>query len=479
MTREKELFCSSKGRGSVYKSCNALNKFNPPKKPVYYLTSGLAFDEEIIVINENNLIHKVKIGDIEESWSNLRILVINREEMNFGHIYFQPIRRFSKIYASDLFKISLADGRQIICGPNQIFPKLVLQINVRRYNNPANTWYIEHTLAHNLKIRDNLLVLHNIPLSSNPPKCIFIPSFLYWEDKWIGIKRNEYVKFSYRKNQRTSDPLIKLINSKFQYSKTAKMYRVIWANLSKNEKDLIEIEAKKGRVEILIKIHGNVGFWYNSVFPLTNDFFKYLGWYTAEGSSDKNRITITQSKELKFDNWQEIINLLDQLNFPYTADEKKTIRVNSNVLTLLTIHLCSTLAQNKKIPFELLTYDRAYAFLNSYYKGDGDLLRTGLRKFTTASQQLKNDLVSVLGAIGQFCSIQHPNSSDNCYRIIETEGKHYKRKFMGLLHFNGITPVKIKSIERISYNDNIFNIITENGWFASTNGILISEISNC
>ncbi len=475
MAREKDWYCSPNGRRPVNRSCIVSKIKYPLKKPNKNLRGGLASDEEIVVIDRNNLVHKVKIGSLENIWDDLKILSINKDKGILGSQKFLKIKDFSKSQSPFVFKIRLVDGRETICGPNQIFPKLVLQINVRSYNNPANKWYIDHTSARNLKIGDNLLVLHNIPLSSNPPKCIFIPSFLFWEDKWIGIKRNEYLKFSYRKNQRSSDPLIKLINSKFQYSKSAKMYRVIWANLSKIEKDLIEIEAKKGRVEILIKIHGRVGYWYNSVFPLTNDFFKYLGWYTAEGSSDENRITITQSKEHNFDNWQEIINLLDHLSFPFTVDEKKTIRVNSNVLTLLTINLCSKLAQNKKIPFELFNYERVHAFLDSYFKGDGDLLRSGLRKFTTASQQLKNDLISILGAIGHFSSIWHPSSNDNCYRVIETDGKHYKRKFMGLLQFNETTPVKIKSIERTQYNHNIFKIITENGWFVSTNGIIVHD----
>lgn len=120
----------------------------------------------------------------------------------------------------------------------------------------------------------------------------------------------------------------------------------------------------------------------------------------------------------------------------------------------------------------------ANAFLESYYKGDGCLLPSGLRKFTTVSQNLKNDLLSLLGGIGQYCSIWHPPSSDECYRITETEGKKYKRKFMRLLNFNSTTPVKVKSVKIIKEKQEIFNLEMENGWFVSTNGILVHDSNN-
>ena len=94
---------------------------------------------------------------------------------------------------------------------------------------------------------------------------------------------------------------------------------------------------------------------------------------------------------------------------------------------------------------------------------------------SSTSQQLKNDLVSILGATGHFCSIWYPSSSDNCYRITETDGKHYKRKYLGLLKFNSTTPIRIKSIRKVKKNYDIFNLKTENGWFVSTNGILVQD----
>lgn len=445
------------------------------------LEEGLSFDEEIVVKNLNGIVHKVKIGTLGNSWNKLRILSIIKDGRRFGSPIFLPIKNFSKNESSFLLKIRLADGRQIICSPNLRFPTLKIQVRVKTDNSPKNIYCVDYVNAQQLKSSDNLLVLHKIPFSSNLPKYIFIPNLLDWENRWIGIKRDDYIRFSYRINQNTNDPLIQLINSKFYYSKSAKKYLILWSYLTNSEKKLIEKEAIKQRVKILIKIHERVGFWYPSIIPLSNNFFKYLGWYVAEGASDDNRITLTQSRIKNYSNWKEIIKLLEDLNFPVTTDGKKSIRINSNVLKELTIKICSYLAQYKKIPFNMVSNsNRVNSFLETYYKGDGCQLREGLRKFTTASQQLKNDLVCILGAIGKFCSIWHPNSSDNCFRITETDGKLYRRKYMGFLNFNGTTPSKVKLIEKIKNNSNyIFNINTKNGLFVSTNGIIVHQSSNC
>jgi hypothetical protein len=386
---------------------------------------------------------------------------------------FVLIKYFLKNKSTNLLNIHLADGRHILCTPDQSFPVMIIKIHNKSNDSPKSDWFIKDIKARDLKKGYNLLVLHKIPLSSNAPDHIFIPSFLNWENRWVGIRRSDYLKFSYKTNQKTNDPLINLINTKFQYSKVAKIYRTLWSNLSSLEKHLIEKEARNNRVEILIKIHERVGYWNSSIISLTNDFFRYLGWYASEGSTDKNRITITQSKAKHYENWNEIINLLERLDYPITNNGRSFIRINSNILMELTIKLCSKLAQRKRIPFKFLTNDRINAFLEAYYKGDGGSLPSGLRRFSTASRQLKNDLVSILGGIGNFCSIHNPSPSDACYRIVETEGKHYKRKFLGLLKFNNITPVKVKVIKKIKKKFETFNIQTDNNWFVSTNGIIV------
>lgn len=159
---------------------------------------GLPYDEEIVVKDPNGIVCKVKIGSIEDSWENLKVLSISKfKTPKFGSPKFIPIINFLKSVTSFLLKIRLSDGRQIICSQNHIFPKMVISINVKSYNSPESSFSIKYVNAKELKERDNLLVLHKIPFTSNVPKYIFIPKLLNWEHKWIGIKRSDYLKFSY------------------------------------------------------------------------------------------------------------------------------------------------------------------------------------------------------------------------------------------------------------------------------------------
>ncbi|MHA2130562.1 MAG: hypothetical protein ACW99L_11355, partial [Promethearchaeota archaeon] len=353
------------------------------KKKNKEIKSGLPYDEEVVIKDSNGTVKKVQIGVLEDSWEGLEVLSINTGNEGFGNPHFVLIKDFTNDNSSKLLKIRLSDGREIICTQNQIIPILIIQFHNKSYDSPLNDWSIKNIKATDLNKGDNLLVLHKIPLSSNVPNHIFIPRFVNWENKWVGIRREDYLKFSYKINQQTTNPLIRLINSKFQYSKVAKIYRMLWSNLSNTERKLIEGEAIRNQVKILVKIHERVGHWYSSIVFNTNDFFRYLGWYVSEGSIDKNRVIITQSKGKNYQNWREIIDLLVHLNFPTTNDGNQIIRINSNILTKLTLQLCSKLAENKKVPYEILTIDRIKAFLDAYYKGDGDQLPNGLRRFTT------------------------------------------------------------------------------------------------
>jgi len=252
------------------------------------------------------------------------------------------------------------------------------------------------------------------------------------------------------------------------------MYKTQWSNLSDLEKDFLEMKVLKHHIRVQIKTHEIVGPWHPSVIKLSEDFFRYLGWYASEGNSDKNNIKITQSKLIHSKNWLDIIDLLNRLEFPSSYDDKKSISINSNVLKELTVNLCSQLACNKKIPFSLFTHNKARVFLETYFRGDGcwkDSRIKKYKKFSTASKQLRNDIVSLIGALGGYCSIK----KDSIYRVTTTLGKKYRRKWMGEINFNGSTPVRIRFIEWINGDFEVYNLKSENGLFVSTHGIVVSN----
>jgi DNA polymerase I len=132
--------------------------------------------------------------------------------------------------------------------------------------------------------------------------------------------------------------------------------------------------------------------------------------------------------------------------------------------------ICGSTANYKKIPIFLLDNNRANIILDSYFKGDGNFNIRGRRRYSTASRQLTNDLVTILGSLGKYPSV---HTTGRIYRVVETKGWNYRRKFRGLIDFNGTNLVRIKSVEVDSTPQSVYDLETENGWFVSSNGIVV------
>ncbi|TFF88751.1 MAG: hypothetical protein EU548_08465 [Promethearchaeota archaeon] len=325
--------------------------------------------------------------------------------------------------------------------------------------------------AKELKIGDELLIFHHNYLNDNPQKAIFIPKIIPSKNLWISLPREIYKKYSYKTNELTSNPIIQLINKKFKYSKVSKIYKCLWDDLDFSEKKLIN--DKCSDFPFLVKYGEEAGRWSNIILELPKEFFSFLGWYIAEGGVDKNRVTITQTKKIHPLRYDKIKSILKLLNYPFSYDNKKIIRINSRIIKEVIVSLCSEGAGNKKIPLHLLNRERALTLLKNYYLGDGNLKKGKWKRYSTKSSQLKNDLTYLLGALGEYCSIVHPKKSDGVFRIINTEGRNYKRKTHGLINFNGTTPVRIKNLKIIKEKVNVYDIETGNGWFIATNGIVV------
>ena len=194
-----------------------------------------------------------------------------------------------------------------------------------------------------------------------------------------------------------------------------------------------------------------------------------MGWYLAEGHTDKNRLTITQSLIKNPQNCIEITNILKKLGWPFVYYRKKHFVIHSNVYASVMKTLCGTGAREKKIPITLLNEERTHLLLDSYFKGDGNYIPSGRRRYSTISPQLSNDLITLLSAVNRYTSL---HDDGNIFRVIETQGRKYKRKTKGLVSFNGTSPVRIKSVEDKTNKIPLFDLGTENGWFVATNGIV-------
>ncbi len=436
-----------------------------------FVNACLPSDEQVIVRTSDGSINKRRISEIADDWKNLEILSIQNDfsESQFGTPIFTSLRGFSNTGKSKLLKITLHDGRILKCTPNHVLPVL-------RPKHPLGKTIrypdmgIQEIAAEDIENEDDLLVLHEIPLSKSSPKKLFLPDIIYTRDLFISVSRGVYKTRSYKTNQETEDELIQIINRLFSYSKGSKKYKVEWNGLSKNERRIIKDAALNG-FTFSVKIGTYPGRWMNSVLPLSNDFFSFLGWYIAEGSADKNRVSISQCEVHNPDNCTEIESIIDNLGWPLAKYGGKQFVIHSNILQRLVQSLCGSGAKNKHIPIWLLNKHNASILIDAYFKGDGNLNIRGNKRYSTASKQLADDLVMVLGSLGRYVSIHRSNNGE-MFRIVDTKGHKYRRKGRGLVEFNGTYPIRVKSIETLD-TESVYDIETENGWFVTTNGFIV------
>ena len=436
-----------------------------------FVNACLPADEEVIVRTSEGSINKRRISEIADEWNNLEILSIQNDfsQSRFGTPVFVPIRGFSNTGKSQLLRITLHDGRILTCTPNHMIPVLRPKHSLgKTIRNPEMG--IQEIAVEDLETDDDILVLHNMPLSKSSPKKLFIPEIIDTSDLLIAVSRSAYKKRSYRTNQDTEDELIQIINRQFEYSKVSKKYKSEWDKLSQYEKQVIKDAARHG-FQFSIKIGNEAGKWLNCMLPLSQDLFSFLGWYIAEGNADKNRVCISQYDFHNPDNCTEIESIVNNLGWPLANYSGRQYVIHSNIIERLMHSLCGSGAKNKRIPIWLLDPSNANILIDAYFKGDGNFNIRGDKRYSTASRQLADDLVMVLGSLGRFVSI-HRSNNDEMFRIVETKGHRYRRKGRGLIEFNGTHPARVKSIVTLDTVP-VYDIETENGWFVTTNGCIV------
>ncbi len=422
------------------------------------LNACLPYDEEIIIRNKQNEINKIKIGELEsQNWKNLEVLSIGNKKENLGKQVFVPILNFMDNGEQELIEIKIKDGRSLRCTRNHIIPRMdgetVLEV-----------------AAEDLKIGEDILICNKIKLPNNKSKHLFLPDELH-TDFLIGLSRDEYKKYSYRRNQRTENQVISLVNEKFSYSKQSRMYSCSWIKLQKDEQRLL----KENSLNFMfyVKHHRITGKWYSAVVELSEDFFKLLGYFISKGSIAKNRFHISQKRMKNEEKYRKIESVMERLSNKKHFQLYKTehsFSGNGNIMTELLRALCGKGSRNKRIPVHLLDEKRSRILLDAFFLGDGNYNARGRKRYSTISIQLKNDIVYLLNGLGIETSIHRGKSG--IFRVVESYGKNYRRKGRGKIELNNTTIGKIISIEP-STKERVYDITTGNGWFVTTNGLVV------
>lgn len=117
----------------------------------------------------------------------------------------------------------------------------------------------------------------------------------------------------------------------------------------------------------------------NTDFPISDQQLELLAWILSEGTIEKDgshRVSIYQSATANPENYEEIINLLDDFDFDYNTRIQTGLGTCTNIrlspTSSKTIHKLLN-AKSKKLPSFLFNLSKRQArlFLSTYIKGDG------------------------------------------------------------------------------------------------------------
>jgi len=133
--------------------------------------------------------------------------------------------------------------------------------------------------------------------------------------------------------------------------------------------------------------------------PVTDAFVKLLGYYVAEGNSQRNYFIIAnRHPEIR----ARIEHALHELEVPFGVRKSSDYQVSSRTLTCLLSALSGKTAGQKRLPefWTELSDHSLGLMLRAYFDGDGTVSANGQVIATTASDQLASDLAYALKRFG-------------------------------------------------------------------------------
>ncbi|TFG20814.1 MAG: hypothetical protein EU530_02025 [Promethearchaeota archaeon] len=159
--------------------------------------------------------------------------------------------------------------------------------------------------------------------------------------------------------------------------------------------------------------------WFPRKIELTKEFGRIIGFYLAEGNSEKTTIRITNTDE-------DIVNIIYE-DFQKIF-QKATIIKNGCILCQSTVHQWfkhnfGTGAVNKKLPFTFITTPKEFrkGILSAYFSGDGWIEeKSATVNALTKSEDLATSLLDLLASFGIFASVHVKEIKKGQYK-----GNHY------------------------------------------------------
>ncbi len=379
-----------------------------------WVGKSLPYEEELIV-KENGIVKRMKIGEIVENKLDVQVLAFDRDK----RIRFTKIDDYIKHEQMDnLVEVTTRTGRKIAVTKDH---SLFSFINGKFTDIPTS-----HLIPNESYIA--------IPKNLNLPREIIKEINLYEnfkkEEEIFVTNINKYLQIA--KKIIGLEKLAKLMGVSKKYLSDIKN-KNLPISIKNFDKVIKECKLAIDYKEIGIKLKGSI-YSYPAIFSLDKDFWRLLGIWIAEGDFNSGTVRIhNQNSEIR----EDIKKICKKYNLEI-SEMKTCITINSALLqkimeNVFGIHDGS---KNKRLPSLSFTIDKESKanLLKGYFSGDGSIYSAERGKFkieaSTISKELANDLLYLLldfGIVATCYTKKSKVSNNEVYRISILGVKNFER----------------------------------------------------
>ncbi|MFX1282424.1 MAG: excinuclease ABC subunit UvrB [Promethearchaeota archaeon] len=416
---------------------------------------SIDYDEQIVIINENSTITRIKIGKfVEEKLSNPKKLsdTLYQKINGFFTLSFnskdysietKEITEVSKHKAKFIYKITLDDNSTI---------RITKDHNCFRLYNCK----LDLVATESLKIGDYLPLSNNMPLPKKPLR--FLNLLEYNSDSKVNI--SDLIKKQYKNVEIIKEFLkgeFKAYNWKFdqivnETSERGITIEQMYILLSRSGLNLRDVNKY---IKIITKGNDSL----NPLIPINNNFLTFAGLYISEGHCTDRYILISNPEKTLQNICKEFFNAY---NLNYNQRNENDIVYFSKPFSNFFKSLGKT-AKEKRITnfFYNLSNENLTVFLRAVFDGDGGVEKNRV-VYTSASEKLIYDIKNLLLRFDIVSRIRkkkslykgaNNNPIEKEYYSLTISGRENLIKFKNTIYFS-LEHKKKKLIKNITEKSN-------------------------
>ncbi len=404
-----------------------------------WVGKSLPFNEELLV-KENGIIKKLKIGDIVENKKDVEVLAFDKEK----RIKFAKISDYIKHKLNDnLLEITTRTGRKI---------------RVTKYHSLfsfMNGKFGEVSSSHLIANESFIAIPRNLNLPKENIKNLNLYESFKEDSEVLVGNVKDYIERAKKVIGLEKTAGILGVSKKYLADITGKNLPV---SISKFDKLIKESKLSLDLSEIKIKLKGSI-YDYPCIFEIDKDFWRLVGLWIAEGDYNDGVRIHNKNTEIKSD----IGKICEKYGLK-AFETETSVAINSIFLKKifeisLGLKKGSSAKQLPMLSF-ILDKESKENLLRGYFSGDGSIYSAERGKFKieagTVSKELANDIMYLLLDFGIVAT---------CYSTpLKTGSTNYRLSILGVKNFEKFS--EIGFIDK-SKNEKISQYINSRKWLRS------------